>query len=119
MSRDDLGRLRVLDRAAIEAMPWEPRPGQDGVWQKTLWRSGDVVVGLLRFAHGATEPGHAHHAAHHHIWVVSGSATVAGRSLTEGSYAYVPPGVVHETRDVGPDGCVLLYTYRPLEQRGT
>jgi quercetin dioxygenase-like cupin family protein len=118
MPRDDLGRLRVLDRAAIEAMEWEPRAGQDGVWQKILWRSGDVVVGLLRFAPGAASPGHAHHAAHHHIWVVEGSATVAGQPLTEGSYAYIPPGVVHQTADVGPDGCVLLYTYRPLEQRG-
>jgi quercetin dioxygenase-like cupin family protein len=115
MPRDDLGQLRVLDRAAIDAMEWEPRPGQEGVAQKILWRSGDVVVGLLRFAPGASEPGHAHHAAHHHIWVVQGSATIAGQPLREGSYAYVPPGVVHETTDVGADGLTLLYTYRPLE----
>jgi quercetin dioxygenase-like cupin family protein len=114
-TRDDLGRLRILDRAAVDALPWEPRAGHSGVSQKVLWRSGDVVVGLLRFEPGATEPGHAHHAAHHHVWVVSGSATIAGRPLQEGSYAYIPPGVVHETSHVGPDGCTLLYTYRPLE----
>jgi quercetin dioxygenase-like cupin family protein len=114
--RDDLGQLRVLDRAAVDAIAWEPRPGQDGVSHKVLWRSGDVVVGLLRFEPGATEPGHAHHAAHHHIWVVQGSATIAGQPLNEGSYAYIPPGVVHQTKDVGPDGCTLFYTYRPLEQ---
>jgi quercetin dioxygenase-like cupin family protein len=113
--RDDLGQLRVLDRAAIDAMDWEPRP-QDGVAQKILWRSGDVVVGLLRFLPGAVEPGHAHHAAHHHVWVVQGSARIAGRPLREGSYAYIPPGIVHQTEDVGPEGCTLFYTYRPLEQ---
>jgi len=115
MTRDDLGRLRILDQAAVDALPWEPRAGHEGVSQKVLWRSGDVVVGLLRFEPGATEPGHAHLAAHHHVWVVQGSATMAGRPLQEGSYAYIPPGVVHETADVGADGCTLLYTYRPLE----
>jgi mannose-6-phosphate isomerase-like protein (cupin superfamily) len=116
--RDDLGQLRVLDSAAVEALPWEPRPGLEGVSHKVLWRSGDVVVGLMRFEPGASEPGHAHHAAHHHLWVVSGSATVAGEELSSGGYAYIPPGVQHATTDVGPEGCVLLFTYRPLESTG-
>ena len=112
--RDDLGVLLVRNAAAIEAMPWEPA-GIDGVAHKVLWRSGDVVVGLMRVAEGAHQPEHVHHGAHHHIWITSGTCDMVGRTVGTGSYVYIPPGVVHAVTNVGPQGCEFLYTYRPVE----
>ena len=113
--RDDLGRLLVLDAAEVSALPWEPLRDHVGVHAKTLWRSGDVAVGLIRVDPGAEKPAHVHYGAHHHILVVSGSVTMLGRPLQAGAYLYVPPGVEHEVTAVGPDGCTFFYTFRPLE----
>jgi mannose-6-phosphate isomerase-like protein (cupin superfamily) len=113
--RNDLGRVRLLDAAAVDALPWEPLEGRPGVAHKILWQSGATVLGLMRIEPGATEPGHAHLGAHHHLWLVEGSATVCGTPLSAGSYAYIPPGTEHETTDVGPEGCTFFYTYRPLD----
>jgi len=115
--RDDLGRLMVLEAQDVDALAWEPMPGQTGVFSKILWRSGDVAIGLIRVDAGAEKAAHVHHGAHHHILVVSGSATMVGQELAAGSYVYVPPGVVHEVTAVGPDGITFFYTYRPVETR--
>lgn len=113
--RDDLGHLMVLRSQDVDELPWEPLKDLDGVSCKVLWRSGDTAVGLIRVEAGAEKPAHVHYGAHHHIWVVAGSATMVGRPLTAGSYVYVPPGVQHEVTDVGADGCTFLYTFRPIE----
>lgn len=113
--RDDLGRLLVLAAAEVEAIPWEPLRGLEGVTHKVLWQSGDVVIGLIRVEPGAVKPEHSHHGAHHHILITRGEATMLGRPLSAGAYLYIPPGVPHEVVDVGPDGCTFFYTYRPLE----
>ena len=115
--RDDMGRLLVFGTQDVDALAWEPMPGQTGVFSKILWRSGDVAIGLIRVDAGAEKAAHVHHGAHHHIWVVSGSATMVGQELAAGSYVYIPPGVVHEVTAVGPDGITFFYTYRPVEVR--
>jgi mannose-6-phosphate isomerase-like protein (cupin superfamily) len=115
--RDDMGRLMVLHTEDVDALAWAPMPGQTGVWSKILWRSGDVAIGLIRVDAGAEKAAHVHHGAHHHIWIVSGSATMLGRALTAGSYVYIPPGVEHEVTGVGRDGITFFYTYRPVETR--
>ena len=113
--RDDLGRLLVHTPADIDAMPWESI-GVQGVEHKVLWQSGDVVIGLIRVAPGASKPEHAHHGAHHHIWLTSGSCDMVGRTVEAGAYVYIPPGVPHAVTNVGPTGCEFFYTYRPVEQ---
>ena len=115
--RDDMGRLMVLGASDVEALEWDPMPGQTGVFSKILWRSGDVAIGLIRVDAGAHKGAHVHHGAHHHIWVVSGTATMVGQELAAGSYVYIPPGVEHEVTGVGPDGITFFYTYRPVEVR--
>jgi mannose-6-phosphate isomerase-like protein (cupin superfamily) len=110
---DLLGSLLVLDSAEIDAMPWQPVEHAPGVRMKILWRYDDYVQALLHAEPGATIPGRPHLVAHHHIWVVSGSGTVAGRHLTAGSYVYVPPGAEHHVDDVGPEGCVVLQIHHP------
>jgi quercetin dioxygenase-like cupin family protein len=113
--RDDLGQLIVASSAEVDALPWQPLGNTPGVSHKVLWRSGDVVLGLIRLEPGAENPAHVHQGAHHHILVTHGSATMIGRPLDAGSYVYVPPGVAHEVVDVGPEGCTFFYTYRPVE----
>jgi quercetin dioxygenase-like cupin family protein len=113
--RDDLGHLIVLSAQEVDSTPWKPLGDTPGVTHKLLWRSGDVVLGLMRLEPGAENPAHVHQGAHHHILVTQGSATMIGRSLEAGSYVYVPPGIPHEVVDVGPQGCTFFYTYRPVE----
>src|SRR5512143_1692915 len=105
--RDDAGRLLVLASAAVDRVPWGLLRGLAGVHQKVLWRSGDVVIGLIRVDPGASEPGHVHYSAHHHIWIVAGEGTMMGQRVGAGSYLYVPPGVQHDVTDVGPEGCTF------------
>lgn len=111
-----LASLRVLDAAQIEAMPWEPVEHCPGVSMKVLWRFDDYVNALLRAEPGAAVAGRPHLAAHHHVWVVSGEASIGDRRLTAGSYLHVPPGVAHQL-EAGPAGCVLLQVHRPHAPR--
>lgn len=107
----DVETLRVLDPFAIERIPWEPVAGCPGVLEKELWRSEDLVCALIRYEPRAGTPGHRHGIAEHHIWVISGWATIGGRHVVAGSYTHVPAMAEHPVRDVGPDGCVLLQVH--------
>ncbi len=113
--RDDLGQIIVQSAAEVEQLPWRPLGDTPGVSHKVLWRSGDVVLGMIRLEPGAENPAHVHQGAHHHILITQGGATMLGRPLDAGSYVYVPPGTAHEVVDVGPQGCTFFYTYRPVE----
>jgi ChrR Cupin-like domain len=115
--RDALESLYSLNPDEIAALPWEPVAGCTGVDAKNLWRLGDFVVALIRCQPGATTPGEPHLVAHHHIWVVAGTATIAGRALSAGSYVHVPPGARHAICDVGPGGCTVLQMHRPHPPR--
>jgi quercetin dioxygenase-like cupin family protein len=115
---DSLHGLQVLEAEHIEAMPWTPLAGCGGVEQKVLWNLGGFTQALIRYAPGSSTPGEPHLAAHHHVWVHSGDITFAGRRLSAGSYAHVPPGVPHAATDVGAQGCTLLQMHRPHPPRG-
>ena len=110
--RDALTLLYSLEVQEIEALAWEDVPACTGVQQKVLWRLGGFAQALLRYAPAATTSGLPHLAAHHHIWVVSGTVTIAGRRLAAGSYMHVPPGVGHEAT-AEDAGCTLLQMHRP------
>jgi quercetin dioxygenase-like cupin family protein len=112
-SRDALETLYSVDAVQIDALPWEPVPGCTGVTKKLLWHLGGFTQALIHYEPGATTAGEPHLAAHHHIWVVSGAITIAGRRLIAGSYMHVPPGVRHFADEVGGEGCTLLQMHRP------
>lgn len=112
--REAFGTLLTMRPADIDAVPWRRVPGCPGVVAKDLWRSGDLHDALISYEPGSATPGNPHVGAHHHIWVVSGSASIAGVRVVAGSYVYVPPGAAHPVADVGPAGCVLLQMHRPL-----
>ncbi|MDT7544888.1 MAG: hypothetical protein QOE99_998 [Actinomycetota bacterium] len=114
---DALHGLRVLDAEQIEDIPWSAVAGCRGVEQKVLWSLGGFTQALIRYSPGSSTPGQPHLAAHHHVWVHSGDITLAGRHLTAGSYAHVPPGATHAATDVGADGCTLLQMHRPHPPR--
>jgi hypothetical protein len=109
-----LDTLQTLSPSDIERLAWRPIPGCPGVRATDLWRSGDLHDALISYEPGAGTPGKPHVGAHHHIWVVSGSASIAGRRIVAGSYAYVPPGVPHPIADIGAEGCLLLQMHRPV-----
>src|SRR5437762_4138529 len=48
-----------------------------------------------RYPTGASTPGHHRPATEHHIWVLSGGATIGGQHVETGSYVHVPPGIDH------------------------
>jgi ChrR Cupin-like domain len=108
------GGMQWRTDADIDALPWRPVATCPGVQAKELWRDGDAVDSLIGYEPDAATPGAAHPGAHHHIWVVSGTATIAGRLVTGGSYVYVPPGVAHPIR-AGDHGCTLLQMHRRVD----
>ena len=108
-----LEELSALDPTDIDRLPWRPVAGCSGAYQKVLWQLGGFTEALIRFAPGACTEGRPLLAAHEHIWVLSGAATIAGRRLGAGSYLHVPPGVAHRVEAVGAEGCTLLQMHRP------
>src|SRR5215207_5129590 len=84
--------VRVLDRGSIEDQPWEPLRGLAGVQHKVLWRFGQMIVGIVRLEPGAEEPGHAHHDAAHHVYVLQGAPRIGGKPVEAGGSASSRPG---------------------------
>jgi hypothetical protein len=114
----DTNELLVMRPADIEAQPARPVPGCPGVAVKELWRSGDQLDMLIVYLPGAATPGCPHPGADHHIWVIRGSALIAGQPVGAGSYVHVPPCVSHPILAIDPLGCVLLQVHRPIPADG-
>jgi hypothetical protein len=112
--------LLVLAPGEIDQLPWLPVPGCPGVEEKELWRSGDRVHAVIRYAPGSRTPGRPHWVADHHIWVLQGTATIGGRRVVAGSYLHVPPTMEHPIESLDPAGCTILQLHhravrKPLE----
>ena len=84
MERNDLGQVLAVSAADIDAMDWVDDPTRAGVRHKVLWQSGATVLGLMMIDAGAVNPEHTHHGAHHHILMLSGTATMLGRGGQQG-----------------------------------
>jgi quercetin dioxygenase-like cupin family protein len=103
----------VLDPREMAALPWRPFAGITGVRDRVLGQdpAGKSLAGLLHLDPGASVLPHIHLRATHHLWVVSGSCTIDGRTLDAGSYGFVPAGRSHGIEQVGRAGCLLFYLY--------
>jgi mannose-6-phosphate isomerase-like protein (cupin superfamily) len=103
----------VLDPREVAALPWRPFAGIAGVRDRVLWQdpAGNSLTGLLHLDPDARVLPHIHLRAAHHLWVVSGSCTIDGRTLDAGSYGFVPAGRAHGIEQVGRAGCLLFYVY--------
>jgi mannose-6-phosphate isomerase-like protein (cupin superfamily) len=103
----------VLDPREVAALPWRPFAALSGVRDRVLWQdpTGKSVAGLLHLDPGARVLPHIHLRAVQHLWVVSGSCTIDGRTLDAGSYGFVPAGRSHGIEQVGRAGCLLFYVH--------
>lgn len=117
MDREAPEAFLTLDPVEIDRLTWQPVTGCPGVDEKELWRLGVFVDALIRYQPGSSTPGHPHIGAQHHIWVISGAATIAGRRVVAGSYVHIPAAVEHRIGDVGEEGCLLLQMHRPHQPR--
>lgn len=108
-------KVTILSAADIEQMKAFPLHGDERLQNRLLWKSPDssTIVGLMTLAPGAKDVGHNHPTATQHTWVISGSVSIAGQVAGPGSYAFVPPGVDHETI-AGDEPCTLFYVYQPF-----
>lgn len=111
---ETLETLLTMQPTEIDQLPWQPVPDCPGVRVKDLWRCGSTHDALISYAPGSGTPGKPHPGVRHHIWVVSGSATIAGQRVVAGSYVSVPPGTAHPIGDIAAEGCLLLQMHHPL-----
>jgi uncharacterized RmlC-like cupin family protein len=101
----------LITSKAADALAWHPFDAFEGVDYKLLWRSGHSVAGILRLDPGSAVSPHAHISSHHHMWVSAGRAEMLGEQVGPGTYLHIPAGVEHGIRDVGDEGCTVLYLY--------
>jgi mannose-6-phosphate isomerase-like protein (cupin superfamily) len=104
----------LLDPREVATLPWRPFAAISGARDRVLWQdpAGKSFAGLLHLDPGASVLPHIHLRAIHHLWVVSGSCTIDGRTLDAGSYGFVPAGRTHGIEQVGRAGCLLFYLYQ-------
>jgi quercetin dioxygenase-like cupin family protein len=104
----DAVRIAQLPRAVVAA----------GVVDVQLWSDGHSSAGKMRLDPHAQLTTHTHRRHCHHVWVVDGVVIAMGRTLTPGSYAYVPPGEPHDLAG-GPDGATVFYLHLDTGDRHT
>ena len=102
----------VLNARAIAELAEVPLGSLDGVMHRVLWTDGESASGVLTVAAGHRLGAHAHHANHHHMWVVSGRVEILGRELGPGGYVHIPVGVTHDIDATDTEGCTVFYLYQ-------
>lgn len=101
----------VLTAEEIRALPRQTLGSIAGVEHAVVWSTEESMAGVMTVAAGHRLGRHAHHANHHHIWVVEGHATILDEAVGPGSYVHVPSGVEHDIDATGTDGCTVFYLY--------
>jgi len=101
----------VLTDEDIDAIPPVQLGPSPGVTHRVLWCNEHATAGVLTVQAGARLGVHVHGATDHHLWVLQGHATILGRRLGPGSYAYEPSHVQHDIDASDTDGCTVFYLY--------
>lgn len=101
----------VLTSEAIAAVPAVPLGTSPGVTHQVLWTDGTSMAGVMTVGAGQRLGTHAHHANHHHMWILTGHAVVLGSDLGPGSYVHIPEHVDHDIDASGTEGCTVFYLY--------
>lgn len=94
---------------AVDDLSWEDAPGYGPGARAKILRNGgttDSWTILLDLPPGWILPEHRHLAGEQRL-ILEGGYTVNGRSISAGSYAYVPKGVQHGEVS-SESGCRLL-----------
>lgn len=85
----------ILDASQVRARAQQRVEGPAGVRRAILWEQGGSTAGLLWVDPDTRMDEHTHEQHCHHIWILEGTASVLGRDLEAGSYAFVAKGVPH------------------------
>jgi uncharacterized RmlC-like cupin family protein len=101
----------VLSAEDIAALPEQPFDAIEGVTHRVVWSNADSMAGIMTIERGRHLGAHAHHANHHHIWILRGEAVILGERLAEGAYVHIPSGVDHDIDATDTAGCTVLYLY--------
>jgi quercetin dioxygenase-like cupin family protein len=101
----------VLTADEIELVPPRPLGNLRGISNRVLWQSDNSIAGVLSVDAGHRLGAHTHHANHHHMWVLDGTAMILGSRVTPGSYIHIPAGVEHDIDATSSEGCTVYYLY--------
>lgn len=101
----------VLTAAQIDERPSTPLGDDPAVTHRVLWQDGESMAGVLTLEAGHRLGEHAHRVNHHHLWVLSGGATILGTEVGPGSYVHVPARVDHDIDATSTEGCTVFYLY--------
>jgi len=94
------------------ALSWEPDESLAGVEIKRLGSADGQTMELHRYAPNTRYPEHVHKGAEF-VYVIEGSARLAGQWLYPGWSSAGGAGTVDPDFQSGPDGCVFLAVYTP------
>ncbi len=109
----------VLSAEEIAIASTGPLGNIEGVANTVLWTDGTSMTGVLTIEGGQRLGSHTHRAHLHHLWVLDGSAEIAGRVLHAGSYVHVPPGVEQDIDATQTAGVRAYYSYALPADAGT
>ena len=101
----------VLRAAEVAELPKTRLGSVSGVENQLLWADETAAAGVLTVQKGHRLGAHTHRQNHHHLWVLSGAATVLGQEIGPGSYVHVPSGVEHDIDATATEGCTVYYLY--------
>ena len=94
------------------SMPWESVDGFPGMEIKKLGSADGQSMELFRFAPGTAFPEHVHKGPEF-VYMLEGSARLAGQWLEPGWSSLGAKGSVDADFLAGLEGCVLLAVYTP------
>jgi len=105
----DTPQYRFCDSATL---PWEPDPTMPGIEIKRLGTANGQAMELNRYAPHTAYPAHVHKGAEF-VFVIEGSARLAGQWLHAGWSSVGAAGTLDRDFVSGEDGCVFLAVYTP------
>jgi hypothetical protein len=98
--------------ADSNSLPWQADPELPGVESKRLGTANGQAMELSRYAPNTAYPAHVH-AGPEFVFLLEGSARLAGQWLQPGWSSIGETGTYDEDFLSGEDGCVFLAIYTP------
>lgn len=94
------------------ALAWEQSSAFPGIETRTLGHANGQVMELSRYAPNTPYPPHVHRGPEF-VYLLDGSARLAGQWLQPGWSSVGEAGTVDEDFLSGPEGCVFIAIYTP------
>lgn len=114
--------MKALTAQTLELTPLE-RPGRTVKAFVGPGEAENLAAGIVEFPVGTTAPPHSHSSQEELIYVVDGMGSIMldhrEQELEPGVFVFIPPGVVHQVRNNGPEPVRLLYAFSPPVEVGT